>query len=155
VGDLHGCFDLLTRLLAEVRFNKSYDRLFSVGDLIDRGLDSLRCLQLLAESWFYPVQGNHEKMMLDFFSPYLKEGQLKCLDDIYEDETDFLINGGIWIEQYYQPETQSMSEEFNRCLKLLSNLPLIWVVGENQARFHDLFSTISKIAVGECRGGSF
>jgi len=79
IGDLHGCFSLLERLLDEVRFDKSRDRLFSVGDLIDRGPESLRCLQLLAEPWFYAVQGNHENMMLNFFLPYLTSGKLEQL----------------------------------------------------------------------------
>ena len=67
VGDLHGCFSLLERLMKEVSFNKNHDRLFSVGDLIDRGPESLRCLQLLSEPWFYAVKGNHEDMFLELF----------------------------------------------------------------------------------------
>jgi len=39
IGDLHGCYELLERLLDAVGFDKSKDRLFSVGDLIDRGPD--------------------------------------------------------------------------------------------------------------------
>ena len=50
VGDLHGCFDLLQRLLHEVEFNKVTDRLFSVGDLIDRGQDSFKCMLTPVES---------------------------------------------------------------------------------------------------------
>ena len=37
VGDLHGMFSHLEALLNEVAFDESADRLFSVGDLIDRG----------------------------------------------------------------------------------------------------------------------
>jgi serine/threonine protein phosphatase 1 len=47
VGDLHGCYDLLQRVLGEVGFDTTCDRLFSVGDLIDRGPNSLKCLELL------------------------------------------------------------------------------------------------------------
>ena len=98
IGDLHGCFSLLERLLGEVHFDKSRDRLFSVGDLIDRGPESLRCLQLLAEPWFYAVQGNHENMMLNFFLPYLTSGKLKRLVD--GTGTGFLDYGGDWVERY-------------------------------------------------------
>lgn len=40
VGDIHGCLDQLKFQLSVTGFDKSKDRLFSVGDLIDRGPDS-------------------------------------------------------------------------------------------------------------------
>ena len=64
VGDIHGCYELLMEQLRYVGFDKSNDRLFSVGDLIDRGPDSERCLDLLDMPWFYMVRGNHEEMMI-------------------------------------------------------------------------------------------
>lgn len=134
MGDLHGCYELLEQLLEEVAFNKTHDRLFSVGDLIDRGPNSLRCLDLLAEPWFYAVQGNHEFMMIDFFMEYLGNGQLKNLDDI--NETGFLENGGDWIIEYFQPTGKYMSEQFNRCLAMVLKMPQVLVVGEGDTRFH-------------------
>lgn len=65
-GDLHGHIELLMEALSYEGFDKSKDRLFSVGDLIDRGPESLRCLKLLDEPWFYAVRGNHEQMMIDW-----------------------------------------------------------------------------------------
>ena len=41
VGDVHGHFKLLELLLKKVDFNERIDRIFSVGDLIDRGPDSI------------------------------------------------------------------------------------------------------------------
>lgn len=67
VGDLHGCFDLLDRLLDHVRFDPACDRLFSVGDLIDRGPDSLRSLGFLGAPWFYAMKGTREHMLLKYF----------------------------------------------------------------------------------------
>ncbi|WP_189587099.1 metallophosphoesterase [Litorimonas cladophorae] len=68
VGDIHGHIDLLMEELSYVGFDPSRDRVFSVGDLIDRGPKSLDCLKLLDEPWFYAVRGNHEQMMIDWFS---------------------------------------------------------------------------------------
>ena len=65
VGDIHGMYQELKDCMQEWGFNKEVDRLFSVGDLIDRGPDSEKVLGLLQEEWFYPVIGNHEKMMID------------------------------------------------------------------------------------------
>lgn len=64
VGDIHGCLDMLNACLEKVGFNKEKDRLFSVGDLIDRGPNSKECLQLVYEPWFHAVMGNHESMAL-------------------------------------------------------------------------------------------
>lgn len=67
VGDLHGARHLLDRLLEGLRFDPTKDRLISVGDLIDRGPDSLGCLRLLDEPWFNAVLANHEQLMLAAF----------------------------------------------------------------------------------------
>jgi len=64
VGDLHGCRSMLDDLLAQVAFDTTRDRLFSVGDLVDRGPDSAGCLRLLAEPWFHAVLGNHDAMFM-------------------------------------------------------------------------------------------
>jgi serine/threonine protein phosphatase 1 len=45
VGDIHGCFDLLSNNLKEIGFDESVDRLFSVGDLVDRGKQSEDCIK--------------------------------------------------------------------------------------------------------------
>ncbi|MEH6648872.1 MAG: metallophosphoesterase [Motiliproteus sp.] len=60
IGDLHGQLELLYRRLNEVSFNYEVDRLFSTGDLIDRGPDSVECALLAEQNWFHPVLGNHE-----------------------------------------------------------------------------------------------
>lgn len=65
VGDIHGCWEQLQFQMKLVGFDKSKDRLFSVGDLIDRGPDNEKVLSLLQESWFFPVRGNHEDFMID------------------------------------------------------------------------------------------
>lgn len=64
VGDIHGHFAVLQLLLKEVVFDFSKDRLFAVGDLIDRGPFSHEVLVWLNKSWFYSVMGNHEFMVI-------------------------------------------------------------------------------------------
>lgn len=65
VGDIHGCFSLLMAKLRLCHFDPWQDLLVSVGDVIDRGPDSLRCLKLLRKRWIIAVRGNHEQMGLD------------------------------------------------------------------------------------------
>jgi len=67
VGDIHGCFSIILQALVSVDFNESKDRLFSVGDLIDRGPESSRVADFIKNDWFFPVMGNHEKMLLELY----------------------------------------------------------------------------------------
>ena len=69
VGDIHGMFPHLRAILAEVRFDGGCDRLFSVGDLIDRGPESDRALEWLRQPWFHACRGNHEQMAIDSLDP--------------------------------------------------------------------------------------
>jgi serine/threonine protein phosphatase 1 len=68
VGDIHGHFELLAFLLNKCAFDKHLDRLFSVGDLIDRGPDSIDVMNWLQQPWFHAVRGNHEQMLIDCVS---------------------------------------------------------------------------------------
>ncbi|MDB5491371.1 MAG: metallophosphoesterase [Micavibrio sp.] len=68
IGDLHGAFALLDQALADVKFDPVHDRLFSLGDLIDRGPESVRCLEFLNKPWFFAVRGNHEDMFLKTYN---------------------------------------------------------------------------------------
>lgn len=64
VGDVHGHFSRLREALDAVGFDPTRDRLFSVGDLVDRGPESEEVLHWLAQPWFQAVQGNHESLAL-------------------------------------------------------------------------------------------
>lgn len=64
VGDIHGKFTQLEQHLEEIGFNGDVDRLFCVGDLIDKGKENSRSIEFLLKSWFHTVMGNHEEMAL-------------------------------------------------------------------------------------------
>lgn len=142
IGDLHGCRTLLDRLLESVDFNPQLDRLFAVGDLIDRGPDSPACLELLNQPWFHAVQGNHERMLQDFFQGYLAG---EPINDLADDAMGgFLWNGGEWVEAFYDIERQAMSSLFDRWLKMVAQLPLLIIVGEGARRFHITHAELAK-----------
>ncbi len=81
-GDIHGCRRELEAQLQHHQFDPQQDLLISVGDIIDRGPDSLGCLALLDEPWFRCVRGNHEEMALSAL-----QGQEMAL---------WRMNGGDW-----------------------------------------------------------
>lgn len=104
VGDLHGCFDLLTQALSSIRFNPANDTLICVGDLVDRGPNSARCVQLLKEPYVFAIRGNHEDMLLQ--AQYDKTMLI-----------NFVRNGGQW----WFEESESAQQEI---LDLISELPI-------------------------------
>ena len=99
VGDIHGMFGHLETLLSEVRFDVQVDRLFSVGDLVDRGPSSSRALEWMARPWFNAVRGNHEQFVLDSET---------------EQQLDLWINhnGGAWWLELEDAEREKFRQVF-------------------------------------------
>jgi bis(5'-nucleosyl)-tetraphosphatase (symmetrical) len=77
IGDVHGCLELLERLLGRVNYEPSSDVLVFVGDLVDRGpapagvVRFVRALQ--AKGPVRAVMGNHEDKMLRWFERVERE----------------------------------------------------------------------------------
>jgi serine/threonine protein phosphatase 1 len=67
VGDVHGCFSLLDATLAAHGYDPERDRLFSVGDLINRGPESARVLDAVRRHRLKAVLGNHEDMLVRWY----------------------------------------------------------------------------------------
>ena len=66
VGDVHGEFPTLENLLARVGFASERDRLFALGDLVDRGPRSADALAWMESGRIaLSVRGNHEQMLLE------------------------------------------------------------------------------------------
>nr|MBF0681086.1 metallophosphoesterase [Pseudomonas sp.] len=103
VGDIHGHFSRLERALVAAHFDPQVDRLFSVGDLVDRGPEPERALAWLAQPWFHAVRGNHE----DYAIRWAKSRRL--------DTTTYRRNGGGW----FLDLTPSEQERFARAFAAL------------------------------------
>ncbi|WP_413665572.1 metallophosphoesterase [Microbulbifer sp. CNSA002] len=52
--------------LEQLSFDPTKDRVISVGDLVDKGPDSLSCLKLIENEWFYGAVGNHERSLYHY-----------------------------------------------------------------------------------------
>lgn len=117
VSDLHGCYEDFIKKLDRVDFDKTIDRVFSVGDLCDRGPDSLSCMGLIDEDWFHAVRGNHEWLWCRAHNEFHKLG---LVDSTLGDYHIFMSNGGGLIDD----KQLAVS-----LIKKLSDLPLCMEIG--------------------------
>jgi serine/threonine protein phosphatase 1 len=123
VGDIHGEYELLSELLANLPLREG-DSLVFMGDYVDRGPDSREVVDVLLEfqkAWpCVFLMGNHESMFLNF---------LGWRGEEYFGGDAFLMNGGDRTLASYgyfdadDPDVKSFSlpkehERFYRDLKL-------------------------------------
>ena len=60
IGDIHGCIEEFDELIKKISYNKEKDKLILLGDLIDRGPDSVGVIRRAQELQADSVMGNHE-----------------------------------------------------------------------------------------------
>jgi serine/threonine protein phosphatase 1 len=114
LGDLHGQFERFMTLLSKLHFDYQRDRLFALGDLIDRGPDSDKCLELLNEPWFYSIKGNHEDML----SKSIVDETVRPI---------WIANGGGWASSLTH-------EKLAQYHDAVSELPLVITIGSEKNR---------------------
>ena len=124
VGDLHGCYDQFLAALVAIKFNIFKDRVFSVGDLIDRGKQNVQCLNLIYEPWFFSVRANHEDLMIQ-----------AMIDDNRSAVSCWYGNGGSWVTAESEDEMYGIALD-------LARLPYIIAVGEGEKRFNVVHAEI-------------
>lgn len=75
IGDVHGCYDEMTALLAKIESMDPEAEIWFVGDFIDRGPKVWETLcwamEHITESGrYHSVRGNHEQMAIDYIREY-------------------------------------------------------------------------------------
>ncbi|WP_264435804.1 symmetrical bis(5'-nucleosyl)-tetraphosphatase [Coxiella endosymbiont of Dermacentor marginatus] len=127
IGDVQGCYYELRKLLSLVQFNPFQDRLGFVGDLVNRGPNSLEVLRFI-KSLSSPliVLGNHDLFLLMLGYDLISEGVYKhTLNDILRapDKMELLE----WLRYY--PLVHY--EENNHALLVHAGFPPQWSIEEN------------------------
>lgn len=86
VGDIQGCYQPLRQLLDKVAFDPSRDVLWSVGDMVNRGPQSLEVLRYLSklDGAFVGVLGNHDLHFLAMSTGANVEGKIKTLKPLLD-----------------------------------------------------------------------
>ena len=84
IGDVQGCYDPLQRLLDHIDFNEHHDSLWFVGDLVNRGPQSLAVLRFIKHlpSTTRITLGNHD---LHLLATLFGHSSQKNVDDTLHD----------------------------------------------------------------------
>ena len=127
VGDVHGCLDMLKRLMGIIGWSPEADRLIFLGDFIDRGSQSKGVVDYVLEIAKLServgcLMGNHERILLDFIDG--------------KDTNTFFLNGGVATLNSYRTDQQKYGGflipdghlSFFRSLKLIIELEDYYVV---------------------------
>lgn len=111
VGDIHGCYDLLINELRRIGFDFEKDILIAVGDLVDRGVDSHKCVSLIDQKWFKTVMGNHEEFCIQGYNDHE--------DNRHRFYHKMENNGGAWFYKLPIAEQAKIVEIFKQLPILL------------------------------------
>lgn len=120
IGDVHGHYDGLIKLLEAIAPG-SFDQVYFLGDLIDRGPKSFQVINFVRESTYPCVLGNHEQLLLEALP---KDG-VYCQQSLQA----WLYSGGqTTMESYSDPSLLLEHVEWIRTLPLYLDLGDIWLV---------------------------
>lgn len=84
IGDIQGCSTELRALLGRVGFDPRRDELHPVGDLVNRGPDSVGVLRLLRALGAGGVLGNHDRHLLRVAAGERRMKPRDTIDDVLE-----------------------------------------------------------------------
>ncbi len=142
VGDVQGCYDELRELIERLRFSADRDRLYFVGDLVNRGpasLEVLRFVRSLGDNALV-VLGNHDLHLLAVAHGARRSRKSDTLDDVLsapdrerllewlitrpmahadtegEDRTDLLVHAGV-VPQWTVDITLALAREVESALR--------------------------------------
>jgi len=98
IGDIHGCLEELKRLLAELDYDPQNDIVFLIGDLVNKGPNSIGVVEYAMENNFYAIRGNNEDRILGYLTrsrmepSYVFTKESRYLLDLSEKQVTWLKN---------------------------------------------------------------
>ena len=127
VGDIHGMYQKLLSLMDQVQFNPDDDLLVFLGDYIDRGPQSLECLDYVMDLYkqyperVIPLLGNHEAMWLNYYryENRRRSYMMDCLDK--QMVLVWLDNGGTDTHRQFKKLKRPELQKRLRWMQMLSN----------------------------------
>ena len=145
IGDVQGCFGSLQQLINRIDFNPRIDRLWFVGDLVNRGPDSLTVLRYIKNlgNLATVVLGNHDLFLLSVASGIATTRPQDTLQEIlaapdredlltwvrhqrliYREESFVLVHAGL-LPQWSVKEAEDLAHEVETGLRSSSYLEVL------------------------------
>lgn len=137
VGDVQGCYGALQRLLERVEFDPAADRLWIVGDLVNRGPESVQVLRFVRGlgDAATVVLGNHDLYLLMLAAGYKRREQGDTLFQVLEaPDRDELLG---WLR------AQPLIHVEGDYAMLHAGLLPSWTVGKAQALAAEVSSALT------------
>ena len=134
IGDIQGCYRDLRRLLDAIRFDPGSDRLWFVGDLVNRGPDSLSVMRFVRDldDRAVVVLGNHDLHLLALAAGNRRHAGKGTLDEILSaPDRDELLD---WLR--HRPLLHHDSDKGFTLIH--AGLPPQWTLAEAQACAREL-----------------
>ena len=102
VGDIHGCHQEFSDLIGRLTLEKA-DRLVLLGDLVNRGPNSAKVIDLALENRAISLLGNHERRLLKYRrtvdKSVLKDGDLDTVALLQDEHWAYLETMALWLEE--------------------------------------------------------
>ena len=100
IGDVHGCYSQMRRLLDQISFDPTIDELWLAGDLVNRGKDSLQTLRFIKQlgEKAHTVLGNHDFHLMRFVAGFSKSNDAGIQAILNAPDCDELLD---WL--YHRP----------------------------------------------------
>ncbi len=136
VGDIQGCHAALEELLVALNFDRSRDRLWITGDLVNRGEDSLAVLRwcMAHDDCVTAVLGNHDLHLLAVAEGFVQPHRKDTLNMILAaPDRDNLLN---WLRQ------RPMLHREGRWMMLHAGLAPEWSATQAEQLAHELESVL-------------
>ncbi len=118
IGDVHGHYDTLVALLDAISPTNE-DKIYFLGDLIDRGPKSAQVVELVMRNQFNCLRGNHEEMLLDVVG----SGEVSI--ELYQ---SWLYSGGHATVDSYDSKIPQEHIDWIKSLPLHLDLGDYWLV---------------------------
>jgi len=132
ISDIHGCYEQFLQLLQLIRYSPGDDRLIILGDLVDRGPNSLEVVEhvmtLAQQEHVVVLRGNHDQRFVDVIT------NEQSIEDV-----KFFEHGGLQLLDSYCSATQAqpnkarlthakafISKNYEQHINFLANLPLYY-----------------------------
>ena len=154
IGDLQGCLTEFKSLLEKIDFNSKKDRLWLVGDVVNRGPDSLSTLKFLMDlsESVTMVLGNHDLHLIKLVASNEKASEIDTLNETLTSQDIFKITD--WLRKkplFHSEEDYSMVHagllpQWNITqIKLLAKEVETHLAGNNWRSFLKIYTGISQI----------